>query len=122
MAITYTIKINSTALPKLKKYKVGRNKLFTDSGRNMAGELRASFVGIFPKIMLEFAPTTASEMATIADLLDNPFFTVSWWDAESQSLKSGSYYASDFEVGLLDLSRELYEGFSVNLVPVAKMS
>lgn len=122
MAITYLIKINNTSLPKLKAYKIGRNKLFSEAGRNMAGTLRATFTGIFPKISLEFAPLTATEMATLDGLLDNPFFTVSWWDARTQAIKSGEYYASDYDNSILDVERELYQGFTVNLVPVAKMS
>ena len=122
MAITYTIKLNNTSLPKLRAYKVGRNKLWNDAGRNMSGSLRATLTGLFPKIILEFAPTTADEMQTINGLLDQAFFTVSWWDSATKSLKSGQYYASDYETPLLNLEKELYDGFAVNLVPVDKLS
>lgn len=117
--MTYVAKINGTSLPKLRGYSVTRSKLFTEAGRNMAGTLKATYIALFPKIKLEFSPTTATEMATLAGLLDNPFFTLSWYDATSQTVKSGSYYASDFETPVLDMQRELYNGFSVSLVPVA---
>lgn len=119
MAITYLAKINGVDVPKIRKFKVARNKLWDDAGRNMAGTLRATYIALFPKITIEFAVLTASEMATVDGMLDTPFFTLSWWDAKTRAIKSGSYYASDYDNSLLDQERELYEGFSVNLVPVA---
>lgn len=122
MAISYLIKINDTDLPKLKAFKVGRNKLWTDAGRTMSGKLRATFVGVFPKIFLEFAHTTEAEMAILAGLLDTATFTVSWWDAATQTIKSAEYYASDYETPIFSVSRGLYDAFSVNLIPFDKTS
>jgi hypothetical protein len=121
MAITYLVKINGVTLPKLKVCRIGRNKLWDEAGRNMAGELRATLIGIFPKLTLEFAPTTDTEMQTIDGLLDADFFTVSWYDPKTKGIRSGSYYASDYENIVLDQQRELYDAFQVALIPVAKI-
>lgn len=120
MAITYLIKINGVKLPKIKSYKVARNKLWSDADRNMAGELRSTFIGIFPKISLEFAHTTGTEMETIADLLDVPSFTVSYYDRASGGYKSGTYYAGDYEMSNFDTEKELYLPFQVSLIPFEK--
>jgi hypothetical protein len=122
MAITNLIQINSTDLPKLRGWKVGRNKLWTDAGRNMAGELRSTYLGLFPKIELEFAHTTEAEMALIAGLLDNASFTVDYWDVTTQTVKSGTYYASDFSTPMFILSKGLYGRFKVKLVPFSKQT
>lgn len=122
MAISYLVKIDNTSLPKLKAWKVGPNKLWTDAGRTMSGKLRATFVGIFPKIGLEFAHTTEDEMQVLAGLLDQSDFTVSWWDPATKSIKSGLYYAGDYEIPMFSVSRGLYAPFSVNLIPFDKKS
>lgn len=122
MAIEYYIKIDDQDISKLTKFSVGRNKLWTDSGRNMAGELKSTFIGLFPKITLEFSYLTTDEVSIIAGLLDQPSFTVSWFDVVSKSHKSADYYASDFDVPAFDKDRQLWEPFSVNLVPFKKLT
>jgi hypothetical protein len=120
MAITTLLKINGTTVPNIKEYKPLRAKLWGNAERTMAGELQADFVGIFPKIEVTFSPMGASDLATIITMLDTPFFTLTWYDAKTQGLKSAQYYASDYETPLLDKNRELYDEFSVSLVPVKK--
>lgn len=121
MAISYLLKINGVSIPKIKKFKVGRNKLWTDAGRNMAGELRSTFIGLFPKISLEFAHMTLSEMQTLINLLDQPSFTAQWWDEGTGAIKSGLYYAGDYENSVFDVAKGLYEPLSVNLIPYKKI-
>jgi len=117
MAIPYLIKIDGSSLPKLRAFKIGRNKLWADANRNLNGDLKASYIGMFPKITLEFAPTTTSEMSTLLALLDQPDFDVTWWDEQADKLTTGTYYSGDFEVPMLRLDTELYDAFTVNLVP-----
>jgi hypothetical protein len=119
---TKFVRINGVDLPKLKSYKVQRNKLWTDAGRNMNGELRSTFIGIFPKIFLEFVNTTQAEISTLITLLDQASFTVSWWDELTDTMKSGTYYAGDFDYTVINKSKGLYEPFTVNLIPFTKYS
>lgn len=119
---TNLIKINTVALPKVKKYAVQYNKLWTDAGRNMQGDLRSTFVGIFPKIVLNFAHTTQAEVGIIIALINLASFTVEWWDADTETVKSGTFYAGDFEVGVFNKSKELYEPFTVNLIAFNKLT
>jgi len=119
--MTYLLKINGVQINKLKKFKVGRNKLWTDAGRNMAGELRSTFIGIFPKLSLEFAHLTQSEMQDILELIDQPSFTCEWWDETSGTFKSGTYYAGDFENSVFDMQKGIYEPLAVNLIPFKKI-
>lgn len=122
MAITTLLIIDGTTLTKVKSYSVERNKLWTDAERNMAGDLRATFVGLFPKIVVEFGYTTADELKALVLLLDQASFTLQWWNSGTETLKSGTYYAGDYATPILDKTKELYKPFSVNLIPFSKMT
>lgn len=114
------IKINNTKIPAIVSYKVGRNKLWKDAERNMNGDVRATLIGIFPKIELNIGVTTQSEMASIVKLLDEDYFTVEYFDVRIQGTTSASYYASDYTTDMLSKERGLYNAFTVSLVPVKK--
>lgn len=122
MAITNLLKINSTVISKLAEWEVERNKLWTDAGRNMAGDLKATFIGLFPKIVVNFGYLTGAELATVATLLDATSFTAEYWDVKTQTMKSGTYYASDYSTPIFDKNRELYKPFKVSLVPFKKQA
>jgi hypothetical protein len=124
MAMTYAIKINNTDLTSYlrdKGYKVQRPKLWDNAERNMAGTLQANFIGIFPKITLKFRALSPTEIKTVSDLLDNATFTVSWWDEEYGNYRTGTFYAGGFDNTLINIDLELYEGFEVNIISVARL-
>ncbi len=116
------LKINGVKIPKLVTYKVGRNKLWKDADRNMNGDVRATLIGIFPKISLEIGITTEDEMSLISQLLDQAYFTVEFFDVRVHGTTIAQYYASDYEPDILDKHRGLYKKMSVSLVPVSKRS
>jgi hypothetical protein len=114
------VKINGAIIPNIVSYKIGHSKLWKDSERNMAGDVRATLIGIFPKIQMEIGYTTQEEMSQLTQLLDKDFFTVTWFDVRIQETVSTNYYASDYDVELESKTKGLYKPFSVNLVPVSK--
>ena len=114
------IKINGNVIPAIVNYKVGRNKLWKDADRNMNGEIRATLIGIFPKIELNIGVLNQSQMATIIELLDSDFFEVEYFDVRVQTTTTANYYAGDYAIEMLDKTRGLYKPFTVSLVPVAK--
>ena len=124
----YLIKINSTDITGYLKapngYTVNRAKLWKDAGRNMSGDLRSTFLGIYPKISLDFkAGLSATEIATLVALLDNSQFTVEWFDAVAQSYESGTYYAGDFEYSMhRKKGTVIYDSFKCNVIPFSKMT
>lgn len=122
MSLPYLVKINNTDLPKLKSFTVQRNKLWTDAGRNLAGDLKANFLGIYPKLLLEFTYTTKAEISTLIGLLDQPSFNVAWFDELTDLHKTGTYYAGDYEYPVFDKEKELYGTFTVNLIPFNRYS
>jgi hypothetical protein len=114
------IKINGTTIPAIVNYKVGRNKLWKDADRNMAGEIRATLIGIFPKIELNIGVLTQEQVATITELLDSDYFEVEYFDVRVQGTTTANYYAGDYAIEMLDKKRGLYKPFTVSLIPVAK--
>ena len=114
------VKINDNVVPHIVSYKISRAKLWKDSERNMSGEVRATLIGIFPKIQIEVGYTTQEEMAKLTEILDKDYFTVTWFDVRTQETVSAKYYASDYDVELDSKHKGRYKPFSVSLVPVSK--
>ena len=114
------VQIDGITIPHLVTYKIGRAKLWKNAERNMSGDIRATLVGIFPKIIMEVGYTTQEEMSQLTQILDKDFFTVTWFDVRVQALVSTQYYASDYEVELDNKSKGRYKPFEVSLVPVSK--
>lgn len=114
------VKINGSTVPHIKQYKIGRAKLWKNADRNMSGDVRATLIGIFPKIKMQIGVTTQTEMSELTQLLDQDFFEVEWFDVRIQTTIKTYYYANDYDTDLLSKSRGLYQPFEVNLVPVSK--
>lgn len=114
------VKINGTRLPYVRSYKIERAKLWKNSERNMAGDIRATLVGIFPKIIVEVGYTSQEQMANLTALLDQDFFTVEWFDVRIGETISTKYYASDYSIELDNKYKGRYKPFEVSLVPVSK--
>ena len=115
------LKINGTTISGIVSYKVGRNKLWKDAERNMEGDVRATLIGIFPKIMLNIGYTTEAELSKLVNILDSAYFTVTYFDIKTRGTRTARYYASDYEVEMENKKRGLYKPFTVNLVPVSKI-
>lgn len=114
------VEIDGNTFDHLVSYKIGRAKLWKNSDRNMNGDVRATLIGIFPKIKMKINYTTQQEMAELTRILDQDFFTVTWFDVRVQALVSTQYYASDYDVELDDKHNGRYKPLEVNLVPVSK--
>ena len=114
------LQIDGETIPHLVSYSVSRAKLWKDSERNMSGEVRATLIGLFPKIKIEIGYTTQEELSKITALLDKDFFTVTWFDVRTQETTSAQYYASDYDVELESKHKGRYKPFSVSLVPVSR--
>jgi hypothetical protein len=107
-------------IPHLVEYKISRAKLWKDSERNMNGDVRATLIGIFPKIQLQIGYTTEDELSALTAWLDKSFFNILWFDTRTQEMDEARYYASDYNVELDSKSKRRYKPFSVSLVPVSK--
>lgn len=112
------IKLNGKTFNSIISYKLGRNKLWSsDTGRNMAGSMKGSLVGNFPKIMLEIEPLDAEEMSELELILDSASIEVEYYNNKYKCTCTADYYANDYEEDLLRRADMKYKSFTVNLIP-----
>lgn len=114
------IKLNGQALPYISEYSLERNKLWKSAERNMAGDVRATLIGVFPKITINTRRLTQQEVADLCTILDSASFSVEYYDTRTQSTHTANYYAGDYNTGILDKQKGLYEGITVNLIPLSR--
>lgn len=111
------IKLNGKSFKSIISYKLGRNKLWSsDTGRNMAGSMKGTLVGNFPKIMLEIEPLDAEEMRELELIFDSASFSVEYYNNKYGCTCTAEFYANDYEEDLLLKSEMKYKSFPVNLI------
>ena len=120
--LTYLCKIGTTDLtPYLSGFEVSYEELWSEANRNMAGNLKASYIGTVPKITLNFIQLSQTDFSTILGLLNAHTFTVHWWDEASDTYKSGSFYRGELKTAIRDLNSKMYKELSVNLIAFNKI-
>lgn len=73
------------------------NKLWaSDTGRNLAGKLTGTLIGIFPKIVLTFRKLTQNEMNIIAPILDSSRQRVTYYDPSLNRNVTMTTYTGDY--------------------------
>lgn len=123
MAISGTLlTIGGTSFTKLKEYTVEYNKLWKDSDRNMNGDVRASLIGVFPKIVVKTNKMNVAKVNALCSALDQPYFSVTYYDPRSNTSKTANYYAGDYKVKLEDRNKERFGEVDFSLVPISKRS
>ena len=116
------LKIGNTNISNISEYEVQYNKLWKDADRNMNGDVRATLIGIFPKIVCKTTVQERSLVATLGNLLNQPYFSVTFYDPLTNSVKTAQYYASDYSTKLKLRQGSLIDEISFSLVPVSKRS
>lgn len=89
----------------LATYKVLYPKLWSsDSGRNMAGDNKATLVGVFTKLQVELIPSllTAEKLTSILNVLNSASVYCKYFDIQTQSLRVESFYFGDVETNLIN--------------------
>lgn len=114
------LKIGNTNISNISEYEVQYNKLWKDADRNMNGDVRATLIGIFPKIVCKTTVQERSLVATLGNLLNQPYFSVTFYDPLTNTVKTAQYYASDYSTKLKMRQGSLIDEISFSLVPVSK--
>lgn len=95
------------------------NKLWaSDSGRNLAGKMNGTLIGIFPKIILQFRSLTKEELNVIAPILDSARQTVTYYDATKDANITITTYTGDWENTNLNINQN--RGFSCSFISTEK--
>ena len=90
----------------------------SDSGRNLAGKMTGTLIGIFPKIILQFRPLTREELNIIAPILDSANQTVTYYDPKENKDITITTYTGDWELTNNNLNQN--QGFSCSFISVEK--
>ena len=105
--------------------KFGFNKLWaSDSGRNLAGVMTGTLVGVFPKLILQFGRLNKTQLETIAPILDSATQTTTYYDPTKQASVTMTTYTGDWEntnKNIIDNDMP-NDGFSCSFIAVRKRS
>lgn len=103
--------------------KYGYNKLWAnDTGRNLAGTMTGTLIGIFPKITLQFRKLNKTELELIAPILDASSQSVTYYDPNKKANRTMTTYTGDYEV----VNKRIIngdaknEGFSISFIATNK--
>lgn len=74
------------------------NKLWgQDTGRNLAGQMTGTLIGIFPKLVLTFRKLSRTELNVIAPILDSANQSVTYYDPTRNAMTSMTTYTGDWK-------------------------
>ena len=115
-----SIIINNISIGKyIVEAKFQYNKLFaSDSGRNLAGKMTGTLIGIFPKLILQFRPLTKEEINIIAPILDSAYQQVTYYDVNKNANITMTTYTGDWELTNTNLNEN--QGFSCSFISTEK--
>lgn len=89
-----------------------------DSGRNLAGKMSGTLIGIFPKLILQFRPLTKEELNIIAPILDSAYQNVTYYDPTENANLNITTYTGDWEITNTNLNQN--QGFSCSFISTEK--
>lgn len=95
-------------------------KLWKDAGRDMSGKLNATLIGIYPNIEIDTIPLDFDKAMALSAAINDDYFSVTYWDTQTSTQKTATYYAADHDITLLNACK--YGQVKVQLVPVDKAS
>ena len=90
----------------------------SDSGRNLAGKMTGTLIGVFPKLILQFRPLTREELNIIAPILDSANQTVTYYDPNKNENITMTTYTGDWEVINTNINQN--QGFSCSFISTEK--
>ena len=111
------ITIAGVVLPAPSQYKTGFQDL-TKMDRNARGTMIGEFVARKVKIEMSWAYINASDLVSIFTAIDPLFFSVTYLDQQTNTVKVGTFYKGDRSVPLLDFLSDVprYKDFAFNII------
>lgn len=104
----------------------GYNKLWaSDSGRNLAGDMSGTLLGIFPKLILQFRKLTKAELELLTPIFDSANQTTTYYDPYKKANYTMTTYTGDYEVtnkNIIDKNSHKNEGFQISFIAVSRRS
>ena len=115
------ILINAQSVPSCKSYEVSYEKVWSNKSTNMAGDVRSTLLGTNIILHVEFGgELLQSDMTSLLPKLSADYFGVTFYDPESGTTKTATYYVDGYDVELLSKHKGRYESISVDFLPVSR--
>ena len=122
MAISVLLKINGNDYTGniLTPFEVQKNKLWAeDTGRVMSGKMVGTFIGVFPKLVVQFQFENEVTQSNLLTLLDTAFQTVQYYEPKTRGLVTMGTYSNDYRVNIINLS-PMYGEVTVSFISTEK--
>lgn len=122
---TESIKVNGISLAQyLTNAKFGYHKVWSDdTGRNLAGSMTGTLIGIFPKVTCTFRKLTRAEVELLAPILDAPRQSFTSYDPNKKTNITRETYTGDWEYDTNDLyenNNKAIKGFNIAFINIHK--
>jgi hypothetical protein len=114
------ITINGVSLntSQVNDYTLSYNKLWKNANRDMNGNIAATMIGVYPNISVTTNILDFAHAQALSTAINDDFFSVTYWDTQTSTLKTAQYYAADHDVKFLNECK--YGQVNVQLVAVSK--
>lgn len=111
------ISVSGVALPTPTEFQVGYQDI-SKAERNANGTMIISRVAVKRKLFLTYAYITESDASAILAQVAPTSYTVTYMDPQTRSMKSGSFYCGDRNIGMLDYinGNPRYKELGFNLI------
>lgn len=117
------IQIDGESVPSCKSYEIHYEKVWGESKRNMAGDHRATLLGIDVIISAEFGgELLQADMTSLLPKLKQDYFGVTFYDPELDATRTAQYYVDSYDISLLSKLKGRFEPISVTFKPVSRSS
>lgn len=103
---------------KVHKYRVDYKKYWGTQQRNIAGSVRGNLVGISANITVTTDYLNQDGVELVGGLLNQPYFSVKYFDTLSNEVKTAQYTASDASTEIVRLNSREYRAISFTLTAV----
>lgn len=111
------VSINGVALPTPTEFQVGIQDI-SKAERNANGKMIIERVATKRKLFLTYSYVTENDAATILKFVAPTFYNVTYVDPQDKTMKSGSFYCGDRNIGMVDYIGGIprYRDLTFNLI------
>jgi len=115
------IKIDGNSVPSIRSYDVSYEKVWKDQTTNMAGDVRSTLLGTRIVLSVEFGgELLQADMVSLLPKLSGAYFPITFYDPQTDSLKTAQYYVDGYAVSLLSKAKGQFSPISVEFKPVSR--
>ena len=115
------LKIDGATVPSCRAYEVSYDKVWKDQSTNMSGDVRATLLGTNVILSVEFGgELLQSDMTNLLPKLSGDYFGVTFYDPQSDTIKTAQYYCDGYTASLLSKHKGQFQPISVDFKPVSR--